>query len=554
MKRVFTAAIVAISIYGMFGCSITGGMRRHQTTAGLTQLTPRERSQSQEQSQESPTPPTPSSPATSDSAVVHLMDSEVVDGERVGALAIEEVTIVAKMRSLPERNGKVTIDFMIKIPKELLGRGSSVVITPCLHRLGGEESLQELTIRGITFDRLQRRDYWQYEKYINRHPYDSVRVAEIFNRFVKFPRHQDPRLDSLSEHRSHITYYYSQDVPTDKIEKRMLITIKGQVVGLDKSRYTTPPSDTLTYLVSSMLSFLDRSPRYRIKIIDKYKTIEDRHHIRFRVNETRLIDSLSNNGQELDDISVLLTQVIEQQEFHVDTITLTATASPEGGYAHNNQLAERRAESLRDYLVERCGNCVGEMLTVRWIAEDWTRLRELIIEDEEVPNGESIIKIIDSHEGLDSREMAIRRLHPKVYSYIKKHLYPQLRGVNFKYNLRRVWMVKDTIHTTELDTSYARGVELLEGREYAKALYILHRYDDRNTVIAHLSMGHDGQALEMLQGLPTTAINEYLRAIAHSRLGQKEQGRRLFESACRLDAKMRFRANLDPEIRELLKP
>ena len=139
MKRVFTAAIVAILIYGIFGCSITGGMRRHQTTAGLTQLTPRERSQSQEQSQESPTPPTPSSPATSDSAVVHLMDSEVVDGERVGALAIEEVTIVAKMRSLPERNGKVTIDFMVKIPKELLGRGSSVVITPCLHRLGGEE-------------------------------------------------------------------------------------------------------------------------------------------------------------------------------------------------------------------------------------------------------------------------------------------------------------------------------------------------------------------------------------------------------------------------------
>ena len=105
-------------------------------------------------------------------------------------------------------------------------------------------------------------------------------------------------------------------------------------------------------------------------------------------------------------------------------------------------------------------------------------------------------------------------------------IYPQLRAVNFRYNLRRKGMVKDTIHTTELDTTYARGVELLQKRKYAKALYILNDYNDRNTVVAHLSLDHNERAMELLASLPKDAVTEYLKAIACSRLGRKEEGRR----------------------------
>jgi len=125
--------------------------------------------------------------------------------------------------------------------------------------------------------------------------------------------------------------------------------------------------------------------------------------------------------------------------------------------------------------------------------------------------------------------------------------------VNFRYNLRRKGMVKDTIHTTELDTTYARGVELLQKRKYAKALYILNDYNDRNTVVAHLSLDHNERAMELLAAMPEDAATEYLRAIACSRLGRKEEGRRHFLEACRLDERMEYRGNLDPEIAELLK-
>ena len=69
-----------------------------------------------------------------------------------------------------------------------------------------------------------------------------------------------------------------------------------------------------------------------------------------------------------------------------------------------------------------------------------------------------------------------------------------VRTVKLRCHLRRVGTVKDTIHTTELDTAYLRGRQLLEKRKYAQALYVLHDYRDRNTAIALLSLGQDREA------------------------------------------------------------
>ena len=193
------------------------------------------------------------------------------------------------------------------------------------------------------------------------------------------------------------------------------------------------------------------------------------------------------------------------------------------------------------------------MLTVRWVAEDWTELTNRIRTDREIGNRDAILELIAEEKNPDRREQAIRQQFSKEYAYIRSVIYPQLRAVNFRYNLRRKGMVKDTIHTTELDTTYTRGVELLQKRKYAKALYILNDYNDRNTVVAHLSLDHNERAMELLATMPKDAVTEYLRAIACSRLGRKAEGREHFLEACRLDGRMEYRGNLDPEIAELLK-
>ena len=283
-------------------------------------------------------------------------------------------------------------------------------------------------------------------------------------------------------------------------------------------------------------------------------TVEDRNYIQFFVGDTRVVDTLGDNRRQLDKITSLMRRIVEQQEFWVDTITLTAASSPEGAYAFNDRLSQGRAAALKRYLVRRYGRSIDTMLTVRWVAEDWAELTTRIRTDREIVNRDAILELIAREKNPDRREQAIRQQFPKEYAYIRSVIYPQLRAVNFRYNLRRKGMVKDTIHTTELDTAYARGVELLQKRKYAKALYILNDYNDRNTVVAHLSLDHNERALELLAAMPKDAVTEYLRAIAYSRLGRKEEGRHHFLEACRLDERMEYRGNLDPEITELLKP
>ena len=547
-KIIIAGAILGCCLWTMFGCSVAGRLQRQQTTASLSQLTRAERQQRQQDSR----PQVVKLQRDSNTFYLAPVDT-LADGERVMSLRIEQVTVTSRMRSIPERNGRIVLDFIVTLPKQLLGRSRSVVITPILHKPDESVPLEDLVIRGGRFSLLQERDYWQYETYVERFRPDTVGREVAFNRFVKFPYPVDARLDSLVEGRNTVTYYYTQAVKTDEISKKMSITLQGQVLAVDDSAYRLPPSDTLSYVVSSMLSFVDTVPRYRIKVIDKFVTVEDRNYIRFFVGDTRVVDTLGDNGRQLDKITGLMRQIIEQQEFYVDTITLTAASSPEGGYAFNDRLSQGRAQALKQYLVKRYGRGIDTMLTVRWVAEDWPELTLRIRTDKSIENREAILALIARETNPDRREQSIRQRFPEDYAYIRSVIYPQLRAVNFRYNLRRKGMVKDTILTTELDTAYARGVELLQKRKYAKALYILNDYTDRNTVVAHLSLGHDERALELLASMPEDAVTEYLRAIACSRLGRKEEGRRHFLEACRRDERMEYRGNLDPEIAKLLK-
>ena len=547
-NKILQIGLLSAALGSLFGCSVAGRLQRQQMTASLSQLTRAERQERQADAR----PQIVKLQRDSNTFFLAPVDT-LADGERVMALQIEQVTVVAKMRSIPERNGRVVLDFIVTLPRQLLGKSRSVVITPILHKPDESVALEDLVIRGGRFSLLQERDYWQYETYVERFRPDTVGREAAFNRFVKFPYPEDVRLDSLVEGRSTVTYYYSQAVKTDETSKKMLVTLQGQVLAVDDSAYRLPPSDTLSYVVSSMLSFVDTVPRYRIKVIDKFVTVEDRNYIQFFVGDTRVVDTLGDNRQQLDKITGLMRQIVEQQEFWVDTITLTAASSPEGAYAFNDRLSQGRAAALKRYLVRRYGRSIDTMLTVRWVAEDWAELTTRIRTDREIVNRDAILELIAEEKNPDRREQAIRQQFSKEYAYIRSVIYPQLRAVNFRYSLRRKGMVKDTIHTTELDTAYARGVQLLQKRKYAKALYILNDYNDRNTVVAHLSLDHNERAMELLATMPKDAVTEYLRAIACSRLGRKAEGREHFLEACRLDGRMEYRGNLDPEIAELLK-
>ena len=142
-KIIIAGAILGCCLWMMFGCSVAGRLQRHRTTASLSQLTRAER-------QQDCRPQVVRLQRDSDTFYLAPVDT-LADGERVMSVQIEQVTVVAKMRSIPERNGHVVLDFIVTFPKQLLGRSRSVVITPILHKPDEFVPLEDLVIRGGRF-------------------------------------------------------------------------------------------------------------------------------------------------------------------------------------------------------------------------------------------------------------------------------------------------------------------------------------------------------------------------------------------------------------------
>ena len=484
------------------------------------------------------------------------------DGERRMLIRLDEVRVVGRSKVVVERMGLVTLDFRITVPEQLQGNSLGIVVTPRLHDGDSIVKLERLVVRGGLYGRLQERDLWQFGRYrermttLMRNAGDSLRESVLdraYRRIVRFPRTSGARLDSVVKERERIDYYYTQQVATKGEGKTLRITLHGQVEGLDGSSYLLPVSDTLQYNISSMLSFIDRTPRYVTRVIEKYAVVKARNYLCFRLGDACIIDTLGDNGEQLAHIETLMERLISQAEFYVDSIILSASASPEGRMQTNERLARERAFALKKYLTERFGKETDTLITVRWIAEDWPELSARIRTDRKITNRDAILKLIAAERNPDRREQTIRQRFPKDYAYIKSAIYPQLRAVNFKYALRRKGMIKDTIHTTEPDTLYAEGIRLLEQRHYAEAVRILGPYEDINSAIAMLSAGSGKKAYDILSQIKRSDTTEYLAAIACARLGRIEEGRKHYEEACRMNENLKYRGDLDPEIGNLLK-
>ncbi|MDE5945029.1 MAG: hypothetical protein K2G93_05515 [Rikenella sp.] len=563
MKRTFLLLLFIFVLTGFLlgGCAVTGRLERHQYTSVVahTPKQVRERIQQAQQPKDSSIVEMRGDSSQS-SLFVANRKSMVIDedGEAVALLKAQEVRVVAKTRMLAERDGKIQIDFLITMPRELQGNVQSFMITPIMHRRGKDIELEPLQVRGGLFSKLQERNYWRYSKFrtklVNRrkgnlNAEDTARLRDAFHRFVQFPYLDKSRFDSILNDKEKITYYYTQDVKVEEDDKQLFISLTGRVNALDGSSYVVPANDTLQFNISSMLTFVQPITRYMTKIIEKYAVVNDRNYLTFKVNNTKIMDSLGNNAKNLAQIRDLMHTLLYQHEFYVDSIILTAASSPEGSFRHNNRLAKERAFALSNYLRKEFDFPeLDTLLTVRWEGENWADFRSEVLRDEEVANREEIVRLADRIADPDEREAAIRKRFGKDYKYIREEIYPRLRVVDFKYNLRRVGMLKDTIHTTVVDTLYQRGVDLLRRRHYVEAAQILTPYRDQNTAVALLSRGFNGAAKDVLFSLPSSAQVEYLRAIVCSRLGEWKLGEACFKRACELDELLEYRANLDPEM------
>ena len=301
--------------------------------------------------------------------------------------------------------------------------------------------------------------------------------------------------------------------------------------------------------------------------------------IDFELGKSDIKPEYGRNLEEIAMIERTLASLVENATYDLDSITVRATASPEGPYAVNRRLAQRRSESVsswfgkyvksyRDSLVsargvfaelgsdsfkDDSGGLSDVVFTPRCIPENWDDLLTLVASDIVMNDNqkEEFVRICESEKEPDRREVMLRKC--TFYNYMKETLYPRLRTVKFNFYLHRKGMVKDTIHTTVVDSLYMEGVQALHDMDYASALSRLLPYGDFNAAVACVGMDRNATAMKILESLPDSDKVNYLMAILYSRAGDYQNAVNHYLKACHQNPSFVFRGNLDPEIYVLIK-
>lgn len=592
---------------------------------------------------------------TSDEGPIIMNAVRDEDGNMVATDVLEAASVTARFRNVAERGGKVNIEFAVTVPQDMMDPQWQLRFYPRMYVLEDTLGLDPILITGQEYRNEQMRGYRRYEKFLQSIVTDSmefvnlrlleifiernisalyafrtdstfvsdaefasafgvteqqaiehytnrlaksanerrkVRKEERFSHYVKVPIEQGFRLDTvMREINGDFRYVYSHTLASKPRLRKVDVVLSGEIYQEDVKIYDIPECEPLTYYISSLSAFVDGTERYMTKVIERKVSANTACYVEFEHDRYEVDESLGYNRDEIGRIKKNLSALIDNDEFEMDSIVVTASSSPEGTVAYNTRLTKRRSEAVAEYFrrfiyeyrdsvkadegfaVDMTGEEYPEtpvrrsfayaqddskkdrdgyriQFIARNDAENWRMLDVLVAEDT-VMSYEDKIAYINACEldDLDQREEVLQKLG--CYRHLREKVYPRLRTVKFDFYLHRKDMQKDTVHTTVIDSTYMAGVQAVRDRDYETAVTLLRPYQDYNSAVAFCALDYNASALAILERLPKTDKVNYMLAIVYSRLGETEKAVRCYEEACRMNPGFVHRGNLDPEITQL---
>ena len=153
--------------------------------------------------------------------------------------------------------------------------------------------------------------------------------------------------------------------------------------------------------------------------------------IHYRFDRIDVDSSYMDNAAAIDTIRFCLTHSV-----HIDSITVYAWASPEGGYPHNKWLSEKRAAAAKELLLALAADTTklnAGKIKISPLAENWEGLLELVEQNYRRPNRERLLRILRAEGiGEETRKWRIRNLDDGyTWNYLKRHYMKQLRSATW---------------------------------------------------------------------------------------------------------------------------
>ena len=382
------------------------------------------------------------------------------------------------------------------------------------------------------------------------------RREAMFEKYVKDPIVSEGiRLDTvLTSSDGDFIYRYVHTFRSRPMLKKVTVSLDGRLYEDGECIHDFPFPDDLTFYISSLSGLVDDRPKFRMYVLERTVYDNTKALIDFRQGSAEVDSTLGDNASELLRVRRCIDDVQGREDLELDSLVIVASCSPEGTWNSNRRLSAARSEAVMKYIKEFVPDQWRDSLRTSELPENWSQL-ELLVSNDTVLEAGSRRRILEVIRDMKDEDEAERRLSLMTdYRYLREKIYPQLRSVRFDFFMHRTGMVKDTVHTTELDTAYMAGVKAMKDLDYKKAVTIFRPYDDYNAALAFMSADYNHSALDVLGRLDDSDPKVcYLKAMVLSRLEQHEEALKYYRLCLAYDPYMRYRANLDPEMHLLVR-
>ena len=177
---------------------------------------------------------------------------------------------------------------------------------------------------------------------------------------------------------------------------------------------------TIVWLLISVVSFAQTADSSCLHHIEKH------YNIFFPINSSTILSNFLNNSHTIETLRQDMKNTYGSHNnvmFPPDSILIVSTSSPDGSFELNKDLAKRRADSTSKLLKTLFPEINTSNIKIEYLEEDWDGLHQILMTDQDFPQREQMLMIIESSLSANDKEKSLRDCTQGWEYFINNHIY-----------------------------------------------------------------------------------------------------------------------------------
>ncbi len=191
-------------------------------------------------------------------------------------------------------------------------------------------------------------------------------------------------------------------------------------------------------------------------------------NIKFLIQQAELRKAELKNNSVQEFVSLLQRISNDRDRLNLKNVEVSAYASPDGGFALNEKLANERQDNTEEYVREQLATAgIDGSVETSFTAQDWEGFQRLVAASD-IPDKDVIIRVLSMYKDPQEREQQIRNLSHG-FQELADGILPELRRARLTINYETVGRSDQQIaEQLKSDPSQLSVEELLYAATIAK--------------------------------------------------------------------------------------